>query len=59
MAVLMHATDRRRAKIIVVDQDQAPAFGALWNSDVGNKLKALNIRLRENSFEIRSPDEDD
>jgi hypothetical protein len=49
----------RLPKIIVVDQDQAPMFDALWNSDLGNKLKAMKISLRENGFEFRSPDQED
>jgi hypothetical protein len=35
----------RLRKLIVVDGDQAPDFGGLWNSDVGKELKALDITL--------------
>jgi hypothetical protein len=43
----------RQRKILVIDDDQAPAFNAMWNSSVGVQLKALqNVRLREDGFEI-------
>jgi len=50
--------DRKRAdergldKFIVVDQGRTPEFDLMWNSDVGEELKALNIDLREDGFEF-------
>jgi hypothetical protein len=38
--------------ILVVGQ--TPVLNVMWNSDVGKQLKALNIKLKENGFELLS-----
>jgi hypothetical protein len=42
----------RLHKFIVVDQDRKFEFDRMWNSEVGEGLKELNITLREDGFEF-------
>ena len=39
-------------KFIVVDRDQISEIGRIWDSDVGERLKELNVRLRDDGFEF-------
>jgi len=42
----------RFLKFTVVDQDRISEIGPIWNSDVGEKLKELNVTLRDDGFEF-------
>jgi hypothetical protein len=42
----------RLQKFIVVDPRRAREFEDLWDSDVGEQLKALGASLREDGFEF-------
>jgi len=43
---------RRLHKFIVVDHDWGSQFDRMWNSEVGEGLKELNISMREDGFEF-------
>jgi len=42
----------RLHKFIVLDHDQGFALGHMWNSEVGEQLKELNVTVREDGFEF-------
>jgi len=44
--------ESKLSKFLVVERDQAIEFDRMWKSDVGEQLKALGIRLREDGFEF-------
>jgi len=63
MGVIPSLLDRKRLqpdgsnkgglpKILVVEEDQVHKFDQMWDSDVGEQLKAMDISLREDGFEF-------
>jgi hypothetical protein len=50
--------EERRLKLVVVDSLPGPELENMWNSDIGKQLKALDISLREDGFELFMTGED-
>jgi hypothetical protein len=45
-------SEGRLHKLLVVDPFRGPEFNDMWNSEVGDQLKTMNISLREDGFEF-------